>query len=171
MTQQVRHCEGRSSDAGGTLPLRKGPPWVSEGRRSGRPSSRPVALGRVARLARPGGNLTGVSWEVAPEVNAKMVQMLREGLPRFSRVAVLWNPANPGSERYFAQTNDAGRRPGVTVISIPLSAPERLRMALQRIARRKVDAIVLLDPLTVIHRARIVGFAADQRLRADHVIQ
>jgi putative ABC transport system substrate-binding protein len=125
----------------------------------------PVALGLVASLARPGGNFTGVSWEVPPEVNARMVQILREGLPKCSRVAVLWNPANPGSERYFAQTNDAGRRLGVTVISIPLSAPDRLDAALQRIARARVDAIIVLpDPLTVIHRARIVGFAADQRL-------
>jgi ABC-type uncharacterized transport system substrate-binding protein len=125
----------------------------------------PVALGLVASLAHPGGNFTGVSWEVAPEVSARMVQMLREVLPRCSRVAVLWNPASPGSERHFAQTNDAGRRLGVTVISIPLSAPDRLDAALQRIARERVDALIVLpDPLTLVHRARIVRFAADQRL-------
>jgi len=56
-------------------------------------SSDPVALGLVESLARPGGNVTGVSF-LAERLNGKLLQLLKEAVPRASRVAVLWNPAN-----------------------------------------------------------------------------
>src|SRR5262245_32262862 len=83
----------------------------------------PVGTGLVASLARPGGNVTGQS-TLTPELGAKRLQLLREVVPRLSRVAVLWNAANPYTVLLVRQTEAAARTLGVQVQSLELHGPD-----------------------------------------------
>jgi len=76
----------------------------------------PGAAGVVASLARPGGNVTGLTSQV-PEMVGKRLQFLKEALPRLSRVSVLWNAANPANARPWREAQDAARALGVTLQS------------------------------------------------------
>ena len=73
--------------------------------------SDPVALGLVDSLARPGGNITGFT-NIAAVLAGKRLELLKETIPKLSRVAVLWNPQNPGSEQLWKESQVAGTRTG-----------------------------------------------------------
>jgi len=126
----------------------------------------PVATGLVARLTRPGGNVTGLS-TMAPELGAKQLQLLRETVPRLSRVGVLWNSHSLYPRLVMRETERAARGLGVQLESLELRVPEDLDRAFENAILRQVGALMTVeDPLTVTHRARIVDFAAKSRLAA-----
>src|ERR1043165_3938844 len=77
-------------------------------------ASDPIGVGLVASLARPGGNITGMSL-LAPELWPKRLELLRETVPKLSRVAMLWNRSNPGMAARAKETQDAAKRMGVAV--------------------------------------------------------
>ena len=77
----------------------------------------PLGSGLVASLARPDGNVTGMSL-MAPDLGGKRLELLKEVLPRLARVAVLWNAANPYSALVFKETQAAGRALGIDVQSL-----------------------------------------------------
>src|SRR5207244_9146045 len=77
----------------------------------------PLGSGLVASLARPGGNVTGMSL-MAPDLGGKRLELLKELLPRLARVAVLWNAANPYPPIVFKETQGAGRTLGIEVPSL-----------------------------------------------------
>jgi ABC-type uncharacterized transport system substrate-binding protein len=81
----------------------------------------PLGTGLVASLARPGGNVTGMSL-MSPDLVGKRLQLLKEVLPRLSRVAVLWNAANPYSALVFKATQDGGQTLGIEVRSLDVRA-------------------------------------------------
>src|SRR5215831_2960200 len=81
----------------------------------------PVGAGLVASLARPGGNITGLT-TLAPDLSAKRVQLLKEMLPRLSRLAVLWNSANPANATGWQQTREAAQTLGVELQSRQVEA-------------------------------------------------
>jgi putative ABC transport system substrate-binding protein len=120
--------------------------------------------GLIHSLARPGGNLTGVSSQIGGETAGKNFQLLKEALPELSRVAVLWNPDNPAS----AMTYREGEVPAARVLSLDLIAreirgPADLEPALAAVARDRAQwltAHTVLSP----YRARILEFAAIHRL-------
>jgi ABC transporter substrate binding protein len=85
----------------------------------------PLGSELVASLAQPGGNVTGMSL-MAPDLGGKRLELLKELLPRFARVAVLWNAANPYSANVFKETQIAGRVLGVQVQSLEVRNPEDL---------------------------------------------
>ena len=128
-------------------------------------SSDPVRDGLVASLARPGGNITGFSM-MAPELGQKQLQLLEELFPKVSRaVAVLWNPAYVGMRARFEQTQVAAPAVGLTVRSVEVRDTHELDVAFEAIIREHPDGLLLLaDPFTFSQRARIVEFAAEQRL-------
>ncbi len=134
-------------------------------------SSDPVGDGLVASLARPGGNITGLSM-MAPEVGAKRMQLLKEVLPKLSRaVAVLWNPAYAGMGARFRDAQRNAPLAGVDVRSLEVRDTRELERALDAITRERPDALILLaDPLTLSQRLRIVEFAAEARLPAMYEI-
>src|SRR5205823_14627556 len=68
----------------------------------------PVALGRDTSLARPGGNVTGLS-SASPDYSGKQLELLKEAVPKLSRIAILWNAANPGTAIAFRERQDAVR--------------------------------------------------------------
>ena len=124
----------------------------------------PVGTGLVASLGRPGGNVTGLT-SIAPELEGKRLELLKEALPRVSRVAVLWNPANAyqiGSEK---EVQAAAKVLRISVVSLPVRSPEELGNAFAAIPREHADAIlVLADRLFLHNRERIADFAIKNRL-------
>ncbi len=130
-------------------------------------SSDPVGDGLVASLARPGGNITGLSM-MAPELGQKRLQLLEELFPKVSRaVAVLWNPAYVGMLARFEQAQVAAPAVGLTVRSVEVRDTRELEAAFEAIIREHPDGLLLLvDPFTLSQRARIVEFAVEQRLPA-----
>ncbi len=118
----------------------------------------PVATGVVASLARPGGNVTGVSINAA-EISAKRVQLLKEAVPRISRVAVLWNSTLKSMTIGFQQIEMASPKLGVTVQSIRVSGSGELDKAFAAINQgRPGGLIVLFGPMRGNDLPRIVEF-------------
>jgi putative tryptophan/tyrosine transport system substrate-binding protein len=118
----------------------------------------PVGSGFVASLARPGGHITGVSWDVDPGLmSGKVLQLLLEVVPRANRLAALWNPDNKGNEQYMRALDKSGRSVGVQVQSVEVRRAADLRPVFRRIGEEKADALVILaDPLTVPNSKEIV---------------
>jgi ABC-type uncharacterized transport system substrate-binding protein len=124
----------------------------------------PLGSGLVASLARPGGNVTGLSL-MAPDLGGKRLEMLKEFVPSISRVAVIWNAANPYSALVLGETKGAAQRLGLQVQSIEVRVPADFDYALEAATGQRASALVAVeDPLTVVHRKKIVDFAAKNRL-------
>jgi len=128
-------------------------------------SSDPVGDGLVASLARPGGNITGLS-VMAPELGEKRIQLLKEMFPKVSHaMAVLWNPAYVGMRARFEQAQAAAPTVGLTVRSMEVRDSPELDVAFEAIIREHPEALlILVDPFTRSQRSRIVELAAKQRL-------
>src|SRR5262245_41296964 len=131
----------------------------------------PLGSGLVASLARPGGNVTGMSLMVS-DLGAKRLELLKEFLPLLSRVAVLWNAANPYSALVFKQTQAGGRTLGIEVQSLEVGGPEDFDATFEAARRLHPDALITVeDPLTVSYRKRIADFAVGQQLPSLHGIR
>ncbi|MBI2154574.1 MAG: ABC transporter substrate-binding protein [Candidatus Rokubacteria bacterium] len=133
-----------------------------------------VASGLVASLARPGGNITGLS-EVAPELAAKRLELLKEVVPKLTRVAVLWNPAY--SEVFsptlrfmlsdWKEIREAARVLGVTLQSVEIRGPDDFDSAFAAMTRKRAGGLITFsEPLLVLHGRRIADLAAQSRLPA-----
>jgi putative ABC transport system substrate-binding protein len=130
-------------------------------------SGDPVGAGLVASLARPGGNITG-STTIVQELEGKRVELLREAVPKLSRLAVLGNPANPVTETIWKQTQAAAvvLRVGLQPL-VEVRSADQFEEAFSSIARGRPRAFtVIADRFLLAHRARIVEFAARRRLPA-----
>jgi putative tryptophan/tyrosine transport system substrate-binding protein len=126
----------------------------------------PVGTGLVASLARPGGNLTGVS-DMATDLSAKRLELLKEAVPTLSRLAVLWNAADPGMVLRFHEIAAAARVLGVTLQSLEVRSPQDFAPAFTAITRERPDALfVVAEVLTLAHRCEVLDFAAQHRLPA-----
>jgi len=135
-------------------------------------SSDPVGDGLVVSLARPGGNITGMSL-MAPELSAKRLQLLKEVFPKQVRpAAVLWNPDYYGMAARFKEIQSAAPAMGMNVRSVEIRDSRELERALEALDRDRPDAMVLLvDPLTLSQRLRIVEYAAEKRLPAIYEVE
>ena len=122
----------------------------------------PVEAGLVVSLARPGGNVTGLSQQLTPEIRAKQLQLLKEALPSASRVAVLRSLATTvGLQEYEA----AGRTLAVRVQVVDVRSRDDLGRAFAAIARDRVDALLVpADPFLFTERQRITELARAYRL-------
>ena len=126
-------------------------------------SSDPVGTGLVASLARPGGNVTGLSI-VAPELAQKRLELLRRVLP-VSRVGVLWNPLNAGNVNEWAQTKTAAKELKIALISREVRQPKDIHPAFRSLTPQKVGAVVTLtDAVLSSGRTDIIQLAANSRL-------
>jgi putative ABC transport system substrate-binding protein len=123
----------------------------------------PVGQGLVASLARPGGNVTGLSG-FASELGGKQLELLKEAFPRVARVAVLWWQQNA---LLLGNTKDAAQALGVTLQSLELRGVDDFEPAFSAIKVERANALLVVrNPFTVTHRTRIVDFAAKNRLPA-----
>lgn len=127
----------------------------------------PVALGFVASLARPGGNITGVS-NLAPELGKKRLELLKEIVPQLSRVAVFGDPSSPSHAPGWRETESAGRSLGVQVKSVEVRAPNPdFAAAFSAITSYRADALMTLSqPLIRVYRQQIVDFTVKRRMPA-----
>ena len=107
-----------------------------------RNSSDPVGTGLVASLARPGGNVTGLS-TLSPELSGKRLELLREAVPGLSRVAFLWNPDVRGAVLDYKETEGAARSLGLELQSIEVSRAEDLDRAFSAVTNQRAQALVL----------------------------
>jgi putative ABC transport system substrate-binding protein len=127
-------------------------------------SAEPVASGLINSLARPGGNITGLSSDVTPETYGLRLQLLKEINAKASRVAVLWNPNAIGSKELRA-TEEAGKQLGVTITSHEARSIAELRREFGSISEEAADGmLVFADGLTYARRRDVVAFASSQRI-------
>ena len=127
-------------------------------------SEDPVEIGLIGSLGRPGGNMTGVTF-ISSELAAKRLELLKEVVPRLTRVAVLWNPTHVDLEMKELQA--AGRALGVQLQSVEVRAAEELDGAFRAIAGGGADAVIVVPSRMLnLNRKRIVAFTAERRLPA-----
>ena len=126
----------------------------------------PVAFGLVASLAKPGGNVTGLSF-MAPELTSKQFAFLKEAMPRLSRLAILWNEANPAELRLLPEQDGAARKLRLTLFRIDVRQPPEVDAAFSRITQTRIDAVyVSYDSFMFRHRARILEFLRTHQIPA-----
>jgi putative ABC transport system substrate-binding protein len=124
----------------------------------------PVGSGLVTRLARPDGNVTGLSL-MAPEIVGKQLQVLREVVPKVSRVAVLWNPANPGSAPQLREAEAAARALGMQLHALEARVPPEIDRAFAAMTQQRAGAVVILaDAIFTNQRKQIAELALKRRL-------
>jgi putative ABC transport system substrate-binding protein len=117
----------------------------------------PVRAGFVASLARPGGNLTGMTF-LSRELSAKRLEILKEAVPAVSRVAVLGNPDNPGGQINFDATQAGAKGLGLTLQSVEVRAVPDLERAFGAMADKHIQGVVVLtDPVTANFAGRVVA--------------
>ena len=125
-----------------------------------------VGTGLVTSLSRPGGNLTGIS-DMAVELSAKRMELLKETVPKVSKIAVLWNQADLGMTSRYREIDRAARALGVTVQAHGVLAAGDFDTAFAAMTRERPDAIFMVsDSLTTINRKRVIDFADSQRIPA-----
>ncbi len=126
----------------------------------------PVGRGLVTSLARPGGNITGSTWDVSVEMYAtKMLKMLKEALPGSSRVAFLWNLDNPAARDYVKTYQSIAPAMGVTLLSLGVSRPEQFEDAFGQMVDQRADAVIVgAGHMPGPHRRRIAELATRSRL-------
>ncbi|MEO8754041.1 MAG: ABC transporter substrate-binding protein [Casimicrobiaceae bacterium] len=126
----------------------------------------PIEKGLVASLARPGGNMTGLSRVFGDGLIGKALQLFKEIVPAASRIAVLWNAAGEVEPR-LKEAQTAVRALGMTPLPIEVRGPSDLDGAFTRMRRQNADAVmVVTDPLTLRYRETIVKLAAAYRIPA-----
>ena len=126
--------------------------------------SDPVGSGLVASLARPGGNVTGVT-NIAKDLTARQVQMLAQIVPRLRRVAIMGNPTNLSVDAQQAEAEAAARTLGVTPLIVSVRDPDRIGLALADAVGRGADGLVVLpDPSFLTRRKEIADMALERGL-------
>jgi putative ABC transport system substrate-binding protein len=128
-------------------------------------SAQPVELGLVASLARPGGNVTGVTNNPGSGFTGKWLQLLKEAAPTIRRVATIHNLSIAPEVRGWAEIQDAARTLSLTLLSKDVRTAEDFDSAFAAIVREHADALIVLpNALNTAHTKRIVEFATQNRL-------
>ena len=143
--------------------------WAAKGATKSVPivfsvSGDPVDAGFVKSLARPDGNMTGITW-LAFELVGKRLEFLKEVVPQVSRVAVLANPAHPGEQRELAETERSARAVSATVQYYGVKATADFHTAFDAIIKTRANALLVFpDSVTLAHRQQMADFATKHRL-------
>jgi putative ABC transport system substrate-binding protein len=125
-----------------------------------------VSTGLVTNLARPGGNVTGISG-FAPELNGKRLELIRELLPGARKVAVLINRGNPATASVVRATEAAARQMRLDLLVVEVHRPSDIPAAFDTIVQERTDAVLLAaDPMLFSERAALVRLAIRHRLPA-----
>jgi putative ABC transport system substrate-binding protein len=128
-------------------------------------STDPVGTGFVASLARPGGNITGHS-TISPELSGKRLELLREVVPKLSRVAFLWNPDVRGAVLDYNQTEAAASSQGLQLQSVEVARAEDFDRGFSAITKDRAQALIVIapNPLGFANRGQIASFAQKNKL-------
>jgi putative ABC transport system substrate-binding protein len=129
----------------------------------------PVERGLVASLSRPGGNITGITLDAGPGIDGKRLQLLKEALPRASRIAVLRPPPSPDAPLFQSEFAQAARMLGVTLVAALAQDPDQFERAFAAATGDRADAVFVTDwPPNSINDRLIVAQAAKHRLPATY---
>jgi putative ABC transport system substrate-binding protein len=132
----------------------------------------PVGSGFARSLARPGGNITGLSLATGDEFNGKWLELIKELEPKVKRVAYLWNPGSASSVEELGSLKRLAPRLRVEVEAFGVQETGQLDAALEAIRASRARALLVDDdPLLLAERARIVGFAARHRVVAVYEVR
>jgi putative ABC transport system substrate-binding protein len=124
----------------------------------------PVGTGLVASLAHPGGSATGLT-SIAPELEGKRLELIKQAVPGVSRVAVLWNPANAYQIGDEKEVRAAAGVLGIPILSLALRTPEEFDAAFATILSERADAVMVLADRVFLHnRKGIIDFVTKNRL-------
>jgi putative ABC transport system substrate-binding protein len=127
----------------------------------------PVGDGLIASLARPGGHVTGLTMLAGPEIGGKYLALLKETVPRVSRVAVLWNPYTSPHAVVLREIEVAARSLGVKRQPLKVRGSDEIGSAFSTMTRERAEALVVLaDPMFFSQRTEIADLAAKGRLPA-----
>jgi len=128
-------------------------------------STDPVGTGFVASLARPGGNVTGLS-ALSPELSGKRLGLLRELVPGLARVAIIWNPDVRGALFDYKETEAAARSMRLQLQSVEVSRGEDLDRAFSAVTNQRAQALIVQTPNPVLfaNRSQVASFAQRTRL-------
>jgi ABC-type uncharacterized transport system substrate-binding protein len=131
----------------------------------------PVGSGLVSSLAHPGGSVTGLT-VLGPGLAAKRLELLKEAVPNMSRVAFLWNPANPDQKSSFNEVQGGARALGVTLQSVEARSREELEQALAMMKQSRPSALLMTaDGVHQRYIGRIVAFTSETRLPAMYQLK
>jgi putative tryptophan/tyrosine transport system substrate-binding protein len=136
--------------------------------------SDPVAVGLIDSLARPGGNITGIT-NIVSVLAGKRLELLKESIPKLSRVAVLWNPQDPGSIQQWKESHFAARELGLQLHSMEVSSADKYEGAFKEAIKARSAALAVMHSgLAVSNQKQIADLATKNRLpgiyaRADYV--
>ena len=124
----------------------------------------PVGSGLVTNLARPTGNITGLS-SMKSELSAKRLQLLKDTVPRLARVAVLWNPDTPWHAKVIEDLESAARQLSIALILVSAQTPEELGTAFTTIRRANAQALYLIEsPLFSTNRPMLLTLLSKAQL-------
>jgi putative ABC transport system substrate-binding protein len=131
----------------------------------------PVRSGLVSSLARPGGNVTGLT-VLGPGLAAKRLEILKEAVPNLSRVAFLWNPANPDQRASFNEAQAGARALGITLHPVEARSREELEQAFATIRQSRPSALLMTaDSVHQRYIDQIVAFTSETRLPAMYQLK
>jgi putative ABC transport system substrate-binding protein len=126
----------------------------------------PVGTGLIASLARPGGNVSGIT-DQATELSAKRLEFLKEAMPNASRIAVLWNAGDRAMTLRYREIEKAARVLGVAIRPLGVREPDDFDVAFSAMTQERPDALLLVtDALTNLNRKRVLDFATAHRVPA-----
>ncbi len=126
----------------------------------------PVGSGFVASLARPGGNITGLS-TLAPELSGKQLELLKEIFPKLSHLAVLGDSSEPGNAQNLKELERAAKAFGVKLQHLDVVSPKDIEIAFRAASKGRAGAVLVLpSPVTFTQRAKVVELAVKNRLPA-----
>ncbi len=127
----------------------------------------PVGIGIVASYARPGGNVTGLAFDVSQEEGGKRLELIREAAPKAARIAYVYDPRFFGMGVDLKSTQAAARALGLQLQILELRPPGSFEDAFATMARRRTGAVVVRpDPIAYLHQKRIADLAAQHRIPA-----
>ncbi len=128
-------------------------------------SADPVSAGLVASLARPGGNVTGLTQDTGVEIYGKRLELLKETLPNLSRVGILWNPDFAPNQSRVESMREAARALGLTLVPVEARRLDALEQAFATMVGERAQAfVVLADPVLFNYRGQVGEMALRNRL-------
>jgi putative tryptophan/tyrosine transport system substrate-binding protein len=132
-------------------------------------SGDPVGTGLVASLAKPGGNITGLS-DIGPEISGKQLELLKEAFPTISRVGFLLNPSNQGNRLRLKAAEATAGELKVRIQALEVQSANDLEKAISTINKGKMQALMTVrDPAIYANQTRILEFATENRLPTMHM--
>jgi putative ABC transport system substrate-binding protein len=129
----------------------------------------PVGEGLVSSLARPGGNVTGLSSRLGEGLSAKSLEFLTQSAPGMTRVGVLTIAGTSNHAGYVREITAAGQRTGIAVLGLEARGREDIDETFVALAKARAQGVIVLpSPVTLLHQAQIIELAAKHRLPASY---